>query len=242
MEAPQERSPLIYQSPVVPAIRREDCPGLYTELQIELTSALDQISNHQVAVDLEALLRRATNPESIWKLQRWFGLGKERRLREAGETMDQIINNYMSMKQEEMIKGEIRNDEGDFSLLEGYTIGNEIFEQVDHKVIKDSTFGLIFAIEDTTSSSPSRFFWLLAKNPKVETKIRQELETIRPTTEAKEHLVFQRRRGKENGLPAGSFAGDAEVVPHQLPWCPKLPLNQTPFRAGIISYFTWIMA
>ncbi|KAJ6305276.1 hypothetical protein OIU78_020752 [Salix suchowensis] len=57
MEAPQERSPLIYQSPVVPAIRREDCPGLYTELQIELTSALDQISNHQVGVDLEALLR-----------------------------------------------------------------------------------------------------------------------------------------------------------------------------------------
>ncbi|KAJ6305277.1 hypothetical protein OIU78_020753 [Salix suchowensis] len=89
-----------------------------------------------------------------------------------------------------MIKGEIRNDEGDFSLLEGYTIGNEIFEQVDHKVIKDSTFGLIFAIEDTTSSSPSRFFWLLTKNPKVETKIRQELETIRPTTEAKSTSFF----------------------------------------------------
>ncbi|KAJ6682413.1 CYTOCHROME P450 [Salix koriyanagi] len=107
-----------------------------------------------------------------------------------GKTMDQIINNYMSMKQEEMIKGEIRNDEGDFSLLKGYTIGNEIFEQVDHKVIKDSTFGLIFAIEDTTSSSPSRFFWLLTKNPKVETKIRQELETIRPTTEAKSTSFF----------------------------------------------------
>ncbi|KAF9682049.1 hypothetical protein SADUNF_Sadunf05G0067900 [Salix dunnii] len=200
-------------------------------IQIELTSALDQISNNQVVVDLEDLLRRyiyysaccistgykprfiglalsedkllkATDdacdaitarylvPESIWKLQRRFGLGKERRLREAEKTMDKIISNYMSMKQEEMSKGEIRNDEEDFSLLKGYTIGNEIFEQLDHKVIKDSTFGLIFAIEDTTSSSLSRFFWLLTKNPKVEAKIRQELEKVRPLTEAKSSSFF----------------------------------------------------
>jgi len=200
-------------------------------IEIELSSVLDRVSNQQIVVDFEGLLRRyiyyfaccistgykpkfidlafsedkflkATDdacdaitvrylvPESIWKLQRWFGLGKEKRLSEARKTIDKIIDDYISMKQEEMSKGEIRNDEEDFSALKSYTTGNEIFEQADHKVIKDGTMSLIFAIEDTTSSSLSRFFWIFTKNPKVETKIRQELEKIRPVTEARKSSSF----------------------------------------------------
>ncbi|KAJ6294556.1 hypothetical protein OIU76_022606 [Salix suchowensis] len=54
---------------------------------------------------MEAIFYRYILPESAWKLQRWLGVGKEKKLKKAWETLDSIIAGIISMKREELGRG-----------------------------------------------------------------------------------------------------------------------------------------
>jgi cytochrome P450 len=54
---------------------------------------------------MEAIFYRHVLPESTWRLQRWLGIGKEKKLKKARETVDRIIAEIISMKREELSKG-----------------------------------------------------------------------------------------------------------------------------------------
>ncbi|KAJ0040280.1 hypothetical protein Pint_26942 [Pistacia integerrima] len=111
----------------------------------------------------EAIFYRHVIPERVWKLQRWLGVGEEKKMKKAKETLDRVVFEYIQKKREELSKGIQAKEEAD---------GVDFF---------------MIAGRDTTSSALTWFLWLLSKNPQVETKIREELKTIIPTdkTEAK---------------------------------------------------------
>ncbi|KAL7230861.1 hypothetical protein ACSBR2_009195 [Camellia fascicularis] len=52
----------------------------------------------------KVLLMRHVMLEIVWRIQRWLGIGHEKKLSKAWKTLDRVINKYVSMKKEEMSK------------------------------------------------------------------------------------------------------------------------------------------
>ncbi|XP_044469090.1 alkane hydroxylase MAH1-like [Mangifera indica] len=130
----------------------------------------------------ESLIYRHAFPERIWKLQRWLGIGEEKKLKKAKETLDRIVFEYIKRKREELSDGVQAKEEEGVDLLTSYI--NEEYENVtlklDDKLLRDTILSFMIAGRDTTSSGLTWFFWLLSKNPQAETKIREELKLITP--------------------------------------------------------------
>ncbi|CAI9282166.1 unnamed protein product [Lactuca saligna] len=53
----------------------------------------------------EAIFARHIIPKSVWKLQRWLGIGKEKKLKEASETLDDVIGGLISRKRKDLSQG-----------------------------------------------------------------------------------------------------------------------------------------
>ncbi|XP_077249995.1 noroxomaritidine synthase 2-like [Tasmannia lanceolata] len=137
----------------------------------------------------EALIFRHTAPRSWWKLLRWLRMGEEKRLAEAWETIDHFIAQYISMRRKELekpkkkIEGEeeeaidLLTSYMDYQLEEGVSVPKS------DRFLRDTTVNLMLAGRDTTSAALTWFFWIISKNPIVETKILEELKTILPEKE-----------------------------------------------------------
>ncbi|XAR73280.1 hypothetical protein NMG60_11007197 [Bertholletia excelsa] len=101
----------------------------------------------------ETIVLRHVVPESVWKLQRWLGIGHEKKLREAWATIDHVLAQYISMKRREL-EEETKPEEEGVDLLRSYL--NEG--------------------RDTTSSALTWFLWLVSIHPTVKANIREELK------------------------------------------------------------------
>ncbi|KAF5745033.1 cytochrome P450 86B1 [Tripterygium wilfordii] len=55
--------------------------------------------------------------------------------------------------------------------------------EIDDKLLRDTVLNLMIAGQDTTASALTWLFWLLSKNPSVEAKIREELQTTEPESD-----------------------------------------------------------
>ncbi|KAK6240425.1 Cytochrome P450 - like 10 [Theobroma cacao] len=123
----------------------------------------------------EASFSRYLMPESLWKLQRWLGIGKEKKLKDAWKTIDRVFAECISKKQEESTKGSF-NFEGFY-----YSTGHDdqaFGSAPTRKGLRDNVISLIFATQDTTSSVLTWFFWMVSKHPSVEAKIRDEIAKV----------------------------------------------------------------
>ncbi|XWS55319.1 hypothetical protein CRYUN_Cryun10bG0164800 [Craigia yunnanensis] len=127
----------------------------------------------------EAAFSRYLMPESFWKLQRWLGIGNEKKLKDAWETIDRVFAECISKKQEESTKGMTSKEDQEGFNFEGYyylTGQDQAFGSAPtRKGLRDNVISLIFATQDTTSSVLTWFFWIVSKHPSVEGKIRNEI-------------------------------------------------------------------
>ncbi|XP_044469686.1 alkane hydroxylase MAH1-like [Mangifera indica] len=124
-------------------------------------------------------------PESLWKLQRWLRIMKERKYSNSIKTVDEFAMKEISIRREIHSKSMKRMDveeEESFNLLNLYLSEHEIYGAAltDEKIIRDNLIALFFVAEDTNRITLSRFFWLISKNPLVEMKIREELRRNLP--------------------------------------------------------------
>ncbi|GFY80307.1 cytochrome P450, family 96, subfamily A, polypeptide 4 [Actinidia rufa] len=133
----------------------------------------------------EAVLMRHIVPEKVWKLQRWLGIGREKKLSQAQKTLDNLAAKYIAVNREQLRKGE-QNFNTLKYLSEDAVIGTA--EDV-YNTMRDSIIALLFAGRDTSGSALTWFFWLVAKNPSVESKIREELEANLPGDEPQTHSL-----------------------------------------------------
>ncbi|KAE8710196.1 Detected protein of unknown function [Hibiscus syriacus] len=115
----------------------------------------------------EAAFTRFLVPHNLWKLHRWLGIGKEKKLKHARETIDRVFADCISKK-----------DEDGFNYQAFYhrTFGSA----ATRKGMRDNVVSLIFATQDTTSSVLTWFFYSVAKHPYVEAKIRDEISESSP--------------------------------------------------------------
>ncbi|XP_047339759.1 alkane hydroxylase MAH1-like [Impatiens glandulifera] len=129
----------------------------------------------QKAVDIieEAILYRHILPESLWRLQKWLRVGMERKLAEASTTVDNFfyscIEKYNNPSQFSAIGlySKVYKEYSLYSSSNGKSL--DVF-------LRDTLLNLMVAGRDTTSSALSWFFWLLARNPQVGKRIREEIE------------------------------------------------------------------
>lgn len=125
---------------------------------------------------VEALLHRHILPESCWKLQKWLGIGKEKKLSKAWDAFDQFIYPCISLKQEKqskMFEEECRFD-GLTAFMEAYGGTNNRIRDAK-AFMRDNVLNLMLAGRDTTSTALTWFFWLIASNPWAEEKILEEI-------------------------------------------------------------------
>ncbi|KAI3847752.1 hypothetical protein MKW92_016460 [Papaver armeniacum] len=128
---------------------------------------------------MEALFYRNVMPHSYWKFCRRLMIGNERKMDKAWKTIDRYLEMYIKAKREDMSKGTSETSslfEGDMSNL----IQNENDEVLiqDDKLFRDSAMSFFIGGNDTTGTALTWFFWLVAKNLKVEAKILEELQLI----------------------------------------------------------------
>ncbi|KAJ6869669.1 hypothetical protein NC651_034409 [Populus alba x Populus x berolinensis] len=142
---------------------------------------------------MEAIFYRHVLPESTWRLQRWLGIGKEKKLKKARETLDRIIAEIISTKREELSKGNrLMEEDGEgIDLLTSYMSEDyNMGFKSDDEFLRDTIVTFMLAGRDTVSSCLSWFFWLVSKNPAAGAKIREELETTLPEKEAEKRRLF----------------------------------------------------
>ncbi|KAK1588084.1 hypothetical protein Q3G72_019665 [Acer saccharum] len=129
----------------------------------------------------EATCARHFVPDSFWRLQRWFMVGKERKLSKSWKTIDSFCVDHIAIKRKKLATNEDHHEEEGFDVLNCYLTGHEITGPTPtDKIMRDNITSAFLAIGSTTTSTLSWFFWLVSKNPLVEIKIRQEVDKNLP--------------------------------------------------------------
>lgn len=156
------------------------CVVLFDHDPESLSVDFPHISCQKALLDVEeALLFRHLTPSCLWKLLDFVGVGKEKKLREAQEILDQFIYKCIAQKQNEYDNTfhEHQNEKFIFLLI---GLMREMKDQSGIawdpiKFLRDILLDLIVAGKDTISSALSWFFYIITKNPSIEHKILEEI-------------------------------------------------------------------
>ncbi|KAK8636425.1 hypothetical protein V6N13_124171 [Hibiscus sabdariffa] len=136
-------------------------------------------SFHKAVSDtMEAAFYRYVMPDSLWKLQSWLQVGKEKKRTEAWKAFDDILTHYISIQRHKSEKTMASSDEDDdFNFLICYLTGHEITGPTPKEsLIRDNIVSFLLASVDSYSLTLTWFFYLISKTPMVEIKIRQEIK------------------------------------------------------------------
>lgn len=128
----------------------------------------------------QAVLYRHILPEFVWKLQKWLGIGKEKKLSDAADAIDNFILHCVTQKNDELQRmakvGKNMDDHHD--LVTSYIMELDENTSVFDKSLRDKLLSLLFAGRDTVSAALTWLFWLIATNPFEEYKIHKEVVTL----------------------------------------------------------------
>ncbi|CAI9096062.1 OLC1v1032131C1 [Oldenlandia corymbosa var. corymbosa] len=129
---------------------------------------------------VEALLQRHILPETCWKLQKWMKFGKEKKLSEAWDAFDQFIYPCIDRKQQQLSCHGNSDEQYDCltAFITAYESAMKNIQSSSSNTksfLRDVFLNLMLAGRDTTSTALTWLFFLLTKNPSVESKILQEI-------------------------------------------------------------------
>ncbi|XP_059307018.1 cytochrome P450 94C1-like [Lycium ferocissimum] len=128
------------------------------------------ISQFAISFDLASQLsaERAMNVSPIvWKIKRFFNIGSERKLKKA----IQLIN---ILAQEVIRQRRKLGFSNHRDLLSRFMQG----DIVNDTCLRDIVISFLLAGRDTVASASTSFFYLIAKNPRVAEKIREEANEV----------------------------------------------------------------
>ncbi|XWS22718.1 hypothetical protein CRYUN_Cryun29cG0060400 [Craigia yunnanensis] len=142
----------------------------------------------------ELTLSRFLMPPFVWKPLKFFRLGNEKRLREAIEVVHDFADKTVRNRRNKLDKLGNLHDQSD---LLSRLMETDINEQGKNKhfsgkFLRDFCTSFILAGRDTTSVALAWFFWLVHKNPDVESKILGEIYRIlgHPERRIEDDIVF----------------------------------------------------
>lgn len=160
-----------------------------------LSVPLPDVPSKAAFNDIEdCLMVRYLMPVTLWKLQRWLQIGEEKRLSNALKIADDFLYDCIASKREKLrIKNRVEEDE--FDLLTALLVEQEsevlsVSGKISDKFLRDTAFNFMAAGKDTISACLTWFFWLIATNPSVETKILQEIKVNIPTSTDRNSILL----------------------------------------------------
>lgn len=119
------------------------------------------------AVQISTMRFRAIVP-LIWKIKRLLNIGSERRLKVAVSEIREFARKIINEKKQEL---------GQKSSLDSVDLLSRFLSsgQSDEDFVSDIVISFILAGKDTTSAALTWFFWLISKNPEIESEILKEI-------------------------------------------------------------------
>ncbi|KAH6833731.1 hypothetical protein C2S53_009657 [Perilla frutescens var. hirtella] len=131
----------------------------------------------------EAVFWRNVLPERVWKLQRWLGMGKEKKMAEACIVLDRVLDGFVVRKKQELTSFNQTGDdnfdhcnrkfEPDFDVLKFYMSSGD--GSCSKKFLAANIMTLLFAGRDTSAALLTWFFHLISTNPNSKNVILEEL-------------------------------------------------------------------
>ncbi|KAK2968635.1 hypothetical protein RJ640_030715 [Escallonia rubra] len=146
----------------------------------------------------ETTMLRFLVPPFVWKPMKFLGIGFEKRLKEAVRVVQDFAEKTVKDRKMELSK--IGCNFRDRSDLLSRLIKMEHLDEhgeknyFSDKLLKDFCISFILAGRDTSSVALAWFFWLLHKNPQVESKICEEIDEI-----------LSQRNSEDRGLSNTAF-------------------------------------
>ncbi|XP_065879606.1 alkane hydroxylase MAH1-like [Euphorbia lathyris] len=142
-------------------------------LSLDFPQVAIQTAFHEMQV---AVLYRHLLPSTIWKLQRFLQIGKEKSFRKAWKVVDQFVALHISKERHKLLT----HLETDFNVLTYFLTSiadeeNGIRIKSD-RFLSDMAFNLLTAGRDTIASALVWFFWVVGTHPSVENKILEEMK------------------------------------------------------------------
>ncbi|WRX20787.1 Cytochrome P450 - like 10, partial [Theobroma cacao] len=141
----------------------------------------------------ERLLYRHLMPVRLWKLQRWLQIGEEKKLSKALKTVDTFLYQCIASKREKL-RCKFLAEEDKYDFVTAFMVQEEgEMTSVDgksDKLLRDVAVNIMSAGKDTISASLSWFFWLVAMNPSLESKILQEMRANSPSINDEKNMFF----------------------------------------------------
>ncbi|XP_041012174.1 cytochrome P450 86B1-like [Juglans microcarpa x Juglans regia] len=118
-------------------------------------------------------------PPFVWKPMRYFGIGYEKRLKEAIKIVHDFAEKTLASRRNDFIKFGSLNDHSDLlsRLIQDSEVPDKKMRFSD-RLLRDLCISFVLAGRDTSSVALAWFFWLVHKNPEVETKILCEINEI----------------------------------------------------------------
>ncbi|KAI5669950.1 hypothetical protein M9H77_19803 [Catharanthus roseus] len=123
----------------------------------------------------DQIFMRHILPEKIWKFQRWLGIWGEKKMKIAWRILDDVSKEYMNRRRSEISSPIV--DKEDMDTVK-FSQEDRVWKSIEvtENLVRDTVKGILFAGTDTTATVLSWFFWLILENPRVEQKIREEIE------------------------------------------------------------------
>ncbi|KAL8477517.1 hypothetical protein ACS0TY_029709 [Phlomoides rotata] len=123
-----------------------------------------------------AVFWRNVLPESVWKLQKWVGVGKEKKMAEACLVLNRTLEDFVTNKEEVAGKDQEGFDVLKFYMGDDYGYGSRKKTENNKAFLCANIMTLFFAGRDTSSALLTWFFYLISRNPRVQKKILEEIE------------------------------------------------------------------
>ncbi|WCJ21152.1 cytochrome P450 family 96 subfamily A polypeptide 1 [Euphorbia peplus] len=165
-------------------------------LSLDFPQVAIQKAFHEMQV---AVLYRHLLPSTIWKLQRFLQIGKERSFRKAWKIVDQFVALHITKERQKLIGRENHletDNNDDFNVLTYFLTSTADEENgiriKSDRFLSDMAFNLLTAGRDTIAAALVWFFWVVGTQPSVEKKILEEMKTnLRTETNYPNITIFK---------------------------------------------------
>ncbi|KAF8396905.1 hypothetical protein HHK36_018540 [Tetracentron sinense] len=117
----------------------------------------------------ESTLQRLLYPGFLWRLQKAFGLGAERRLKTSLQVVENYLTDVITARQE------MPSDDLLSRFMKKRDVDGNYFPS---SVLRRIALNFVLAGRDTSSVALSWFFWLVMTHPRVEERIINEISTV----------------------------------------------------------------
>ncbi|KAL8208240.1 hypothetical protein R6Q57_007652 [Mikania cordata] len=202
------------------------------------------------------ILMRFLIPRYLWKPMKFFKLGFEKTLHEAVKVVHEFSEKTVRERKMELSS----NKEGINGTSRCDLLSRLIAMEKDKKeaffsdkMLQDFCISFILAGRDTSSVGLSWFFWLVAKNPLVETRILEEIHNIlqqreEPYEKNQENIVFTEEELKKMTYLQAAISESLRLYPpvsfdHKEPQEDDVFPDGTPIKKGArVVYMMYGMA